>query len=63
MNNLITNVLVTGASNGIGIVLDLKNYLQEGAAVIAINHRSGNLIFQHPRLTIIQGDIINEESI
>ncbi|MFH6994556.1 SDR family NAD(P)-dependent oxidoreductase [Flavobacterium sp. FlaQc-48] len=62
MNNSITNVLVTGASNGIGLGLT-KKLLQEGAAVIAIT-RSGEISnFSHPKLTIIKGDISNEESI
>ena len=62
MNNSITNVLVTGASNGIGLGLT-KKLLQEGAAVIAIT-RSGEIAdFSHPNLTIIKGDISNEESI
>jgi len=62
MNNSIKNVLVTGASNGIGLGLT-KKLLQEGASVIAIT-RSGEIAdFSHPKLTIIKGDISNEESI
>lgn len=62
MNNSIINALVTGASNGIGLGLT-KKLLQEGAAVIAIT-RSGEIAnFSHPNLTIIKGDISNEESI
>jgi NAD(P)-dependent dehydrogenase (short-subunit alcohol dehydrogenase family) len=62
MNNSIKNVLVTGASNGIGLGLT-KKLLKEGANVIAIT-RSGEIAdFSHPNLTIIKGDISNEESI
>jgi NAD(P)-dependent dehydrogenase (short-subunit alcohol dehydrogenase family) len=62
MSNSIKNVLVTGASNGIGLGLT-KKLLNEGAAVIAIT-RSGEIAnFSHPNLTIIKGDISNEESI
>ncbi|AZA54611.1 SDR family NAD(P)-dependent oxidoreductase [Chryseobacterium sp. G0201] len=62
MNNSIKNVLVTGASNGIGLGLT-KKLLSEGIKVIAIT-RSGEIAdFSHPNLTIIKGDISNEESI
>jgi len=62
MSNSIKNVLVTGASNGIGLGLT-KKLLNEGAAVIAIT-RSGEIAdFSHPNLTIIKGDISDEESI
>lgn len=62
MSNSIKNVLVTGASNGIGLGLT-KKLLNEGANVIAIT-RSGEIAdFSHPNLTIIIGDISNEESI
>jgi NAD(P)-dependent dehydrogenase (short-subunit alcohol dehydrogenase family) len=62
MSNSITNVLVTGASNGIGLSLT-KKLLNEGANVIALT-RSGEIAdFSHPGLTIIKGDISNDESI
>jgi NAD(P)-dependent dehydrogenase (short-subunit alcohol dehydrogenase family) len=62
MSNSIKNVLVTGASNGIGLGLT-KKLLNEGKSVIAIT-RSGEMAdFSHPNLTIIKGDISNEESI
>ncbi|RYY22445.1 MAG: SDR family NAD(P)-dependent oxidoreductase [Sphingobacteriaceae bacterium] len=62
MNNSIKNVLVTGASNGIGLGLT-KKLLNEGSAVIAIT-RSGEIKdFSHPNLTVIKGDISNEKSI
>lgn len=62
MNKTIKNVLVTGASNGIGLALT-KKLLNEGMNVIAVT-RSGQIAdFNHPNLTIIQGDISNEESI
>ena len=62
MNNSIKNVLVTGASNGIGLGLT-KKLLDEGANVIAIT-RSGEIAdFSHPNLTIVKCDISNEESI
>lgn len=62
MNNPITNVLVTGASNGIGLALT-KKLLQEGASVIAVT-RSGEIAdFSHPKLTVIKADISSEQSI
>lgn len=62
MNKTIKNVLVTGASNGIGLALT-KKLLNEGMNVIAVT-RSGQIAdFNHPNLAIIQGDISNEESI
>lgn len=62
MNNAIKNILITGASNGIGLDLT-KKLLNEGITVIAVT-RSGEVPgFTHPNLTIIQGDISNEESI
>jgi len=62
MNNLIKTVLVTGASNGIGLGLT-KKLLNEGLSVIAVT-RSGEISnFSHSNLTIIKGDISNGESI
>jgi NAD(P)-dependent dehydrogenase (short-subunit alcohol dehydrogenase family) len=62
MNNSINTVLVTGASNGIGFDLT-KKLLAEGAEVIAVT-RSGKVgDYTHPKLTIFQADISNEESI
>ncbi|RYY23944.1 MAG: SDR family NAD(P)-dependent oxidoreductase [Sphingobacteriaceae bacterium] len=62
MSNSIKNVLVTGASNGIGLGLT-KKLLNEGSAVIAVT-RSGEIKdFSHQNLTIIKGDISNEKSI
>jgi len=55
-------ILVTGASNGIGLVLT-KKLLAEGLEVIAVT-RSGEISgLTNDRLTIIKGDISNEESI
>jgi NAD(P)-dependent dehydrogenase (short-subunit alcohol dehydrogenase family) len=62
MGNSIKNVLVTGASNGIGLGLT-KKLLSEGAAVVAITRWGEIANFSHPRLTIIKGDISNEASI
>lgn len=62
MSNLIKKVLVTGASNGIGLGLT-KKLLNEGIKVIAVT-RSGEIAdFSHSGLTIIKGDISNEISI
>jgi len=62
MNNSIKNVLVTGASNGIGLALT-KKLLSEGMEVIAVT-RSGEVPdLTDPKLTVIKGDISNEESI
>jgi len=62
MNNAIKTALVTGAGKGIGLHLT-KKLLNEGIAVIAIT-RSGQIDgFEHPKLTVIQGDISNEKSI
>lgn len=62
MNNSIKKVLVTGASNGIGLDLT-KKLLAEGAEVIAIT-RSGKVAdYIHPKLTVFQADISNAESI
>ena len=62
MSNSIKNVLVTGASNGIGLGLT-KKLLNEGNAVIAIT-RSGEIAdFSHPNLIILKGDISNDGSI
>lgn len=62
MSNSIKNVLLTGASNGIGLGLT-KKLLNEGTSVIAIT-RSGEIAdFSHPNLTILKGDISNDDSI
>lgn len=62
MKNSIKNVLVTGASNGIGRGLTIK-LLNEGANVIALT-RSGEIAdFSHPNLIIVKGDISSEDSI
>jgi NAD(P)-dependent dehydrogenase (short-subunit alcohol dehydrogenase family) len=62
MNNSIKTVLVTGASNGIGLGLT-KKLLNEGMDVIAVTRSGETADFTHPNLTVIQGDISNEESI
>jgi NAD(P)-dependent dehydrogenase (short-subunit alcohol dehydrogenase family) len=55
-------ILVTGASNGIGLALT-KKLLAEGLEVIAVT-RSGEIAdLIHDKLTIIKGDISNEASI
>ena len=55
-------ILVTGASNGIGLVLT-KKLLAEGLEVIAVT-RSGEIPgLTDDKLTIIKGDISSEESI
>ncbi len=62
MNNSIKTAVITGASNGIGLDLT-KKLIAEGIKVIAVT-RSGEVAgFEHPNLTVIQGDISNEESI
>ncbi|MFD0750845.1 SDR family NAD(P)-dependent oxidoreductase [Mucilaginibacter calamicampi] len=62
MNNSIKTSLITGASNGIGLDLT-KKLIAEGIKVIAVT-RSGEVAgFSHPNLTVMQGDISNEESI
>jgi len=55
-------ILVTGASNGIGLALT-KKLLAEGLEVIAVT-RSGEIAdLINDKLTIIKGDISNEASI
>ena len=55
-------ILVTGASNGIGLALT-KKLLAEGLEVIAVT-RSGEITdLKNDKLTIIKGDISNEASI
>ena len=55
-------ILVTGASNGIGLALT-KKLLSEGLEVIAVT-RSGEIAdLINDKLTIIKGDISNEASI
>jgi NAD(P)-dependent dehydrogenase (short-subunit alcohol dehydrogenase family) len=55
-------ILVTGASNGIGLALT-KKLLAEGLEVIAVT-RSGEIAdLTNDKLTIIKGDISNEASI
>jgi len=55
-------ILVTGASNGIGLALT-KKLLTEGLEVIAVT-RSGEITdLTNDRLTVIKGDISNEASI
>lgn len=62
MNNSKNTILVTGASNGIGLALT-KKFLSENMTVIAVT-RSGQVPgLQNPSLTVIKGDISNEESI
>lgn len=62
MSNSIKNVLITGASNGIGLALT-KKLLHHGTTVVAVT-RSGEIErFSHPSLTIVKGDISSEESI
>lgn len=62
MNNSIKKVLVTGASNGIGLELT-KKLLNEGMEVLAVTRSGAIPEFKHPNLTVIKGDISNEESI
>ena len=62
MKNIIKTVLITGASNGIGLDLT-KKLLAEGITVIAVN-RSGEIAdYTHPALTVLKGDISDEQSI
>ena len=62
MNNEIKKAIVTGAGSGIGRVLTEK-LLNEGIHVIGVV-RSGKIEnLNHPNLTIIQGDISDEQSI
>jgi NAD(P)-dependent dehydrogenase (short-subunit alcohol dehydrogenase family) len=62
MDQEIKKAIVTGAGSGIGRVLTEK-LLNEGMHVIGVV-RSGRIEnFDHPNLTIVQGDISDEESI
>jgi NAD(P)-dependent dehydrogenase (short-subunit alcohol dehydrogenase family) len=62
MKNEIRKAIVTGAGSGIGRVLTEK-LLNEGIHVIGVA-RSGKIEgLIHPNLTIVQGDISDEESI
>ncbi|RZJ91475.1 MAG: SDR family NAD(P)-dependent oxidoreductase [Chryseobacterium sp.] len=62
MNNSKKTILVTGASNGIGLALT-KKLLAENMTVIAVT-RSGQVPdVENSNLTVIKGDISNEESI
>jgi NAD(P)-dependent dehydrogenase (short-subunit alcohol dehydrogenase family) len=62
MNQSNKKVLITGASNGIGLSLT-KKLLKEGMEVIAIT-RSGEVPdLTDPKLKVFKGDISNEESI
>ena len=62
MNNEIKKAIVTGAGSGIGRVLTEK-LLNEGIHVIGVV-RSGKIEnINHPNLTIVQGDISDEQSI
>lgn len=61
-NNSIKTALITGASNGIGLDLT-KKLVAEGIKVIAVTRSGEAAGFLHPNLTVIQGDISNEESI
>jgi len=62
MNNEIKKAIITGAGSGIGRVLTEK-LLNEGIHVIGVV-RSGKIEnFNHPNLTIVQGDISDEQSI
>jgi NAD(P)-dependent dehydrogenase (short-subunit alcohol dehydrogenase family) len=62
MENSNKKVLVTGASNGIGLALT-KKLLSEGMEVIAVT-RSGEVPdLSDAKLTVIKGDISNAESI
>jgi NAD(P)-dependent dehydrogenase (short-subunit alcohol dehydrogenase family) len=62
MNNNVKTILVTGASNGIGLALT-KKLLSEGMQVIAVT-RSGEITgLSDDKLTILKGDISSETSI
>jgi len=61
MSNTIKTALITGANKGIGLELT-KKLLEEGIKVIAVT-RSGEVGFEHANLTVLQGDISNEDSI
>lgn len=62
MTNKEKTILVTGASNGIGLALTQK-LLTEGFQVIAVT-RSGEVPdLSAENLTVLKGDISNEESI
>jgi NAD(P)-dependent dehydrogenase (short-subunit alcohol dehydrogenase family) len=62
MNQSIKKALVTGASNGIGLGLT-KKLLNEGIEVIAVTRSGAIADFSHENLTILKGDISDENSI
>ncbi|UKT66006.1 SDR family NAD(P)-dependent oxidoreductase [Pedobacter mucosus] len=62
MSNNVKKIMVTGASNGIGLALT-KKLLLEGMEVFAVT-RSGEITgVSNDKLTIIKGDISNDASI
>ena len=55
-------LLVIGATRGIGHNL-LEQALEEGHEVRALVRSSSRLNFQHHRITVIEGDILNQDAI
>lgn len=56
------NLLLIGATGNIGQRI-LKEALDRGHEVTAVQRKPENLILKHPKLTVIKGDVLNEAEI